>query len=109
MISLEALAYIERLLATRGIEDPYTDVFTMVLNPKKTQFYSPANRGFLFLLTHNLPLGTSIASETNILQIDAQWQNRGITKIQEFSGQIAVQLTAPGSLNQVEFLRAIPR
>jgi len=109
MISLEALAYIERLLATRGIDQAYTDVFTMVLDPGKTQFYTEANRGFLYLLTHNLPMGTRIASETNIMEVDEGWQAKGITKVQEFKGQLAVQLPSAGSLSQLEFLRAIPR
>jgi hypothetical protein len=109
MISLEAIGYVERLLATRGITDYYLDVYSLVLDPLKTDFYTEANRGFLYLLTHGLPEGTRIASETNIVEINAHWQDKGITKIQEFGGQIAVHFPAPGSVNQLEFFRALPR
>lgn len=109
MISLEAIGYIERLLATRGVTHYYMDVYCIVLDPLKTDFYSEANRGFLFLLTHELPEGTRIASETNILEIDSSWPIRGITKIQEFGGQIAVHFPSPGNISQLEFIRAIPR
>jgi len=109
MISLEAIGYIERLLATRGITNFYMDVYSMVLDPLKTDFYTEANRGYFYLLTHELPEGTLIASETNILEIDASWWVKGITKIQEFGGQIAVHFPSPGSVQQIEFIRAIPR
>lgn len=109
MISVEAVGYVERLLATRQVKDFYLDVFTLVLDPVKKDYYSDANRGFFYLLTHELPQGTTIASETAILQIDESWTSRGITKIQEFGGQLAVHLPAPGAISQVEFIRAIPR
>jgi len=49
MISLEAIGYIERLLATRGITNYYLDVYALVLDPLKTDFYTEAHRGFLYL------------------------------------------------------------
>jgi len=33
MISIESIAYIERLLASRQIEDYYLDIFTLVIRP----------------------------------------------------------------------------
>lgn len=109
MISLEAIAYIERLLATRGIQDFYLDVFSLVLNPSKKDVYTDGNRGFYYLVTHDLPQGMVIASETAVVEIDQSWEARGITKIQEFSGQMAVHLPAMVNLYHLEFIRVIPR
>lgn len=109
MISLEAINYVERLLATRSITDFYLDVFTLVINPEIKDFYADANRGFYYLVTHDLPAGTVIASETSVLSVDQNWESRGITRIQEFGGQLVVHLPNPGALPQIEFLRAIPR
>ena len=52
MISVESIGYVERLLATRQVKDFYLDVFTLVLDPSQKNFYSDANRGFYYLLTH---------------------------------------------------------
>lgn len=109
MISVESIGYVERLLATREVKEFYLDVFTLVLDPSKRDYYADANRGYYYLLTHELPQGTTIASETAILQVDENWPSRGITKIQEFGGQLAIHLPSPGALSQVEFIRAIPR
>lgn len=109
MISVESIGYVERLLVTRQVKDFYLDVFTLVLDPSQKNFYSDANRGYYYLLTHELPQGTTIASETAILEVDENWSSRGITKIQEFGGQLAIHLPNPGALSQVEFIRAIPR
>lgn len=109
MISLETIGYVERLLATRGIDSYYMDVYALVLDPAASDFYTEANRGFYYLLTHELPQGTQIASETNILQVDSGWGARGITRVQEFGGQLAIHLPNPGGLSQIEFIRAIPR
>lgn len=109
MISLEAITYIERMLQSRGISDYYCDVFTLVCDPNKKDFYTPAFEGYCFLLSHDMPLGTVIASETSVLNIDQNWETKNITKVQEFSGQIALHLPEAGVLSQVEFFRAIPR
>lgn len=109
MISLEAISYIERMLGSRDITDYYCDVFTITCDPTKKDFYSDANPGICYLLTHNLPEGTTIASETSALNIDQNWENKTITKVHEFSGQIAIHLPQVGAINQIEFFRAIPR
>lgn len=109
MISLEAITYIQRLLDTRGISDYYLDVFTLPLAPDERHIYSDANRGFYYLLSHDLPAGLLIASETSILRIDSAWAQKGITKIHEFSGQLALHLPSAGALPYVEFIRVIPR
>jgi hypothetical protein len=50
-----------------------------------------------------------IASEPSVLQVDESWDAKTITKIQEFGGQMSIQLPHAGLLNQIEFVRAIPR
>ena len=109
MISVESIGYIERLLASRGITDFFLDVCALTIDPKEKDHYGNAFRGFHYLLSHELPEGTTIASETAILQVDKDWTKRGITKIQEFGGQIAIHLPEAGILSQIEFIRAIPR
>lgn len=109
MISLEVISYIERMLGSRNITDYYCDVFTITCDPTKKDFYSDVNAGYLYLLTHNLPEGTTIASETSALNIDQNWQDKNITKVHEFSGQVTLHLPQPGAVSEVEFFRAIPR
>lgn len=109
MISVETIAYIKSLLASRRIREYYLDIFSLVVDPEATQVYTDAHRGFYFLLTHTLPQGLVIASETNVLQVDATWDGRTITKIQEFGGQMGIFLPVAGAVSQLEFIRAIPR
>ena len=108
MISLEAMRYIERLLLARGVEQYYMDVLQIPVAPASRQIYTAANRGHLYLLTHELPEHTAISSETSALNIDASWQTKGITKVQEFTGQLAISLPDNHGINQIEFIRAIP-
>ena len=109
MISLEAISYIDRMLKSRGITDYYCDVFTLVCDPNKKDFYTPAFQGYCYLLSHDLPMGTTIASETSALNIDQNWGTKNITKVYEFGGQIALYLPQTGILTEVEFFRVIPR
>jgi hypothetical protein len=109
MISIESIAYIERLLASRQIQDYYLDIFTLVIPPDKLRMTTDANRGYYYLLTHELPQGVQIASETSVLQVDDSWAAKTITKIQEFSGQMSFKLPDLGVVSQLEFVRAIPR
>lgn len=109
MTTVETIAYVKSLLASRRISDYYLDIYTLVLDPAKAEAYTDAHRGYYYLLTHTLPEGLVIASETNVLQVDAAWDNRTITKIQEFGGQMGVFLPAAGAISEIEFIRAIPR
>lgn len=109
MISIESIAYIQRLLATRKVEGYYLDIYTLLIPPGFDKLYTDADRAFYYLLTHTLPLGTVIASETSVLQVDESWDAKTITKIHEFGGQMSIQLPHAGLLNQIEFVRAIPR
>ena len=56
MISIESIAYIERLLASRQIED-YLDIYTLAIPPDVVRITTDANRGYYYLLTHELPQG----------------------------------------------------
>jgi hypothetical protein len=109
MISIESIAYIQRLLATRKVDDYYMDIYTLLVPPGTVKLYTDADRAFYYLLTHTLPQGTVIASETSVLQVDASWDSKTITKIQEFGGQMSIKLPSPGAIPQIEFIRAIPR
>ena len=109
MISLEAIRYIEKLLSAREIENFYLDVFQVPLADQMRRVYTDANRGFFYLISHQLPVGTTIASESSVLFVDEKWNDKTITKVQEFSGQIAIELPENHGLKQIEFIRAIPR
>lgn len=109
MISIESIAYIERLLASRQIQDYYLDLFTLVIPPNALRISTDANRGYYYLLTHELPQGVQIASEISVLNVDESWAAKTITKIQEFSGQMSIKLPDLGVVSQLEFVRAIPR
>lgn len=108
MISLEAIQYIKQLLFARGITTYYMDVLQIPVSDQDRLIYTDANRSHLYLLTHQLPQELWIASETSVLNIDASWANKGITKVQEFTGQLAISLPENHGLNQLEFIRAIP-
>ncbi|HCS20167.1 MAG TPA: hypothetical protein DIW47_06330 [Bacteroidetes bacterium] len=109
MNSVELIGYIQQLLTTRQIKDYYLDLFTLVMPPTQNRLYTQSDRGFYYLLTSQLPVGTRIASETSILEVDATWENKGITKIQEFGGQLVIWTPDPGQINELEFIRVIPR
>lgn len=109
MISIESIAYIERLLASRQIEDYYLDIYTLAIPPDVVRITTDANRGYYYLLTHELPQGVQIASETSVLNVDESWSGKTITKIQEFTGQMSIKLPEIGVISQLEFVRAIPR
>lgn len=109
MISIDAMAYVQQLLASRQIKDYYLDIHKVVIAPSKTRVYTQAHRGYFYLLTHELPLGLEIYSENWVLQVDQSWGAKTITKIQEFSGQLSIHLPQAGLINEIEFIRAIER
>lgn len=107
MISLEATAYIHRLLAARGIHRYALQVYALPLDPERITHFAPAYRGCYYLMSLSLPVGTVIASESSVLQITEGWHNKGITQLHEFTGQLTVTLPTAGAATEVEFLRAI--
>lgn len=109
MISIESIAFIKQLIASREIEDYYFDIFKMYIPSNQRNIYTDGFTGFYYLLTHELPIGTIIASEISALQIDDNWANKTITKIHEFSGQLRVYLPENANIKEIEFARAIPR
>ena len=102
MITTDPIQTIDMLLSSRGVADYYMDFFTVpVLG---VEFTTPANRGWLFLVSDSLPQGLEIISETHALKVGASQPS----SLQEFTGQLLVKLPEGASLDRLDFIRIIP-
>lgn len=91
------------LLASRGVTEYYMDFYALPII--QDEFMTPANRGWYFLVSQNLPEGLEIISETHALKV-------GITPpsgLQEFSGQLLIKVPQNGTIDRLDFIRIIPK
>ena len=79
------------------------DFFTMLLFDHEQ--ITPANRGWHFLVSSNLPSGLEIISETHALKVGAT----APATLQEFTGQMLVKLPEGAALDRLDFIRIIPK
>lgn len=66
---------------------------------------TPANRGWHFLVSNELPSGLEIISETHALKVGETTP----ATLQEFTGQMLVKLPEGAALDRLEFIRIIPK
>jgi hypothetical protein len=109
MITLDYMAFVRALMESRQLQDFTLDVLRVPVESGASCFYSSGQRAFYFLLSHDLPVGCSIASERSALLVDEAWLQKDLAKIHEFYGQLAIELPDGHSLSEIEFLRVIPR
>lgn len=91
------------LLSSRGVKDYHMDFFSMLL--LENEQITPANRGWYFLVSSNLPSGLEIISETHALKVGAS----APSTLQEFTGQMLVKLPEGAALDRLDFIRIIPK
>jgi len=65
----------------------------------------PANRALHFLVSENLPAGLEIISETHALKVGAA----DPAGLQEFSGQLLINVPEGVNFTQVDFIRVLPQ
>lgn len=109
MIAVDYISYVRQLIDTRNIKNYYLDILRINIPSSNQRIYTSGQRAIFYLLTENLPVGTVIASENSAIIIDQAWQNKGLSKIQEFLGQLVIELPDTGLISEIEFIRAIPR
>ena len=103
MITTDPIQAIDMLLSSRGVKDYYMDFFTMLQLDHKQ--ITPANRGWHFLVSNELPTGLEIISETHALKVGETTPST----LQEFTGQMLVKLPEGAALDRLDFIRIIPK
>lgn len=103
MITSDPIQTINMLLSSRGVKDYHIDFFTMLLLDHEQ--ITPANRGWNFLVSSNLPSGLEIISETHALKVGSAQPST----LQEFTGQMLVKLPEGAALDRLDFIRIIPK
>jgi hypothetical protein len=103
VITTDPIQAIDMLLSSRGVKDYYMDFFTMLLLDHKQ--ITPANRGWHFLVSNELPTGLEIISETHALKVGETTPST----LQEFIGQMLVKLPEGAALDRLDFIRIIPK
>lgn len=103
MITSDPFQTIDMLLSSRGVKDYHMDFFSMQL--LENEQITPANRGWYFLVSSNLPSGLEIISETHALKVGAS----APSTLQEFTGQMLVKLPEGATLDRLDFIRIIPK
>ena len=109
MIALDYIAQVKQLLASRRIEDYYLDIYKISIATAEQVKYTTGQRALYYLLTESLPIGCLIVSENSALQVDESWQYKSLSKIHEFLGQMIIELPETGAIQEIEFIRVIPR
>jgi hypothetical protein len=103
VITTDPIQAIDMLLSSRGVKDYYMDFFTMLRLDHKQ--ITPANRGWHFLVSNELPTGLEIISETHALKVGETTPST----LQEFIGQMLVKLPEGAALDRLDFIRIIPK
>ena len=108
MITQDLLRYVERRVSVLGYERPQYDVFTWRLPALGTRHVTDGRRAHYYLLTTALPEGLTLLSESSGLVVTPAWSaSSALAQLQEFSGQLSVELNAAGSLSELTFLRIL--
>lgn len=103
MITSDPIQTIDMLLSSRGVKDYHMDFYTLLL--LENEQITPANRGWYFLVSSNLPSGLEIISETHALRVG----ETAPATLQEFTGQMLVKLPEGAALDRLDFIRIIPK
>ena len=108
MITQDLLRYVERRVSVLGYVRPQYDVFTWRLPAVGTRHVTDGRRAHYYLLTTALPEGLTLLSESSGLVVTPAWSAASAwAQLQEFSGQISVELHAAGTLSELTFLRIL--
>jgi len=108
MITQDLLRYVERRVSVLGYVRPQYDVFTWRLPALGTRHVTDGRRAHYYLLTTALPQGLTLLSESSGLVVTPAWSAASaLVQLQEFSGQISVELNAAGTLSELTFLRIL--
>lgn len=91
------------LLSSRGVKDYYMDFYTVPVIG--ATFTTPANRGWLFLISENLPQGLEIISETHAVRVGGS----PLSGFHEFTGQLLIKVPEGADLDRLDFIRIIPK
>lgn len=103
MTTSDPIQTIDMLLSSRGVKDYHMDFFTMLLLDHEQ--ITPANRGWYFLVSSNLPSGLEIVSETHALKVG----ETAPSTLQEFTGQMRINVPEGASIDRLDFIRIIPK
>jgi hypothetical protein len=109
MIAVDYISYVRQLLDTRKITSYHLDILRINIPANTQRIYTSGQRAYFYLLTENLPEGCLIASENTALLVNQDWSSKSLSKIQEFKGQMLIELPEAGVIREIEFIRAIPR
>jgi hypothetical protein len=102
VITSDPIQTIDMLLSSRGVKDYHMDFYTLLL--LENEQITPANRGWHFLVSNELPAGLEIISETHALKMGAT----APATLQEFTGQMLVKLPEGATVDRLDFIRIIP-
>jgi hypothetical protein len=103
-----ALAYIASRMKQMDIKNYSIEPYLVLLNNDKTQVDIQVINEFLFLVSKELPYGSEIISDSNYFQIWDYYSYMLVGGVQDFTGNVHIQIP-PGSGQQLfEFIRVIP-
>jgi hypothetical protein len=103
VITSDPIQTIDMLLSSRGVKDYHMDFYTLLL--LENEQITPANRGWHFLVSKELPAGLEIISETHALKVGETTPST----LQEFTGQMRINVPEGASVDRLDFIRIIPK
>ena len=103
------LAYIASRMQQLGIRKYNFEPHLALLGEYKTEYNMGCGIDHFFLVSKELPVGTQIHADNNILIVEAHHTYMQFASVQEFTGIMNIKIPAGSGLTLFEFIRVMPK
>ena len=102
------IAYIDSRMKQMGHIKYSIEPYLAVLPDGTTEYNLNCFNEFLYLNSKELALGTEMIADNNYFKVEDYYSYMELTKVQEFTGFLTINVPPSNNLKIFEFIRVIP-